>query len=96
MALATEDGGRRSPMFSGYRPNHDFGLAGMLNDATHEYDGGQLAPGETGKAFLTLHAPEYQKGRLYEGMDFTVQEGSRVVGRGKIVEVLDESLRRGV
>lgn len=92
-ALATEDGGRKSPMLSGYRPNHDFGLEGMLNDATHQYEKGQLAPGETGKALLTLHVPEYQRGRLHEGMEFTVQEGSRIVGRGKIVKVLDESLR---
>jgi hypothetical protein len=82
-------------MFSGYRPHHDFGVEGMMNDAQHEYPSGQLAPGETGRAFLTLYFPELLRGRLYEGMAFTVQEGARVVGTGKILRVLDDELRRG-
>ncbi len=92
-ALPTNQGGRSTPMFSGYRPNHNFGVEGMLNDATHEYsENGLLTPGESGKANMWVHVPEYQKGRLFIGMEFTVQEGGRLVGTGKITKVFNESL----
>lgn len=93
--IPTDCDGRRSPMFSGYRPNHDFGVEGMLNDALHEYpDSGQLNPGAKGRALLWFLCPEHQLNRLYEGMHFTVQEGRRVVGRGVILKVLNETLRK--
>lgn len=94
-ALPTENGGRKSPMLSGYRPNHYFGLPDELNDAQHDYpERGKIAPGEKGIALVRLLDPERQKGRLFEGMEFTVQEGNRVVGRGKIVKILKDELKR--
>lgn len=93
--LSADDGGRKAPVASGYRPNHDFGLPGELNDAQHEYPGIEwVSPGETVHALLWLLAPERQRGRLYSGFAFTVQEGSRVVGKATIVAVLNEALRR--
>lgn len=94
--LPTEQGGRHSPVLSGYRPNHDFGLAGTFNDAAHEYIGCEsVAPGQSAKANIWFLAPECQEGRLYSGFTFTVQEGSRVVGRGVITKVINVSLLRG-
>jgi RNAse (barnase) inhibitor barstar len=82
-------------MLTGYRTCHDFGLPGELNDAMHEYrDTGQIAPGETARAVLWLLAPERQHRRLFTGMLFTVQEGARVVGNGRITSVLNGQLRR--
>jgi elongation factor Tu len=96
-ARPTSEGGRKSPMFSNYRPNHDFGVEGMLNDALHEYpQNGSIAPGETGKANLWFLAPEYQVGRLFIDMEFTVQEGGRLVGKGKITKVLNDSLQKRI
>ncbi len=92
--LPTEQGGRTLPAHSGYRPNHDFGLKGTLNDAAHEYIGQEaVAPGESVLANLWLLAPEFQAGRLYPGFRFTVQEGSRVVGRAVVQQVLNAALR---
>ena len=92
--LPTEQGGRTLPAHSGYRPNHDFGLKGTLNDAAHEYIGQETAtPGESVRANLWLLAPELQAGRLHPGFQFTVQEGSRVVGRAVVQEVLNAALR---
>jgi hypothetical protein len=94
-ALPTEDGGRRTPMLSGYRPSHDFRLSGELDDATHEYpDTGQVAPGETERAKLWLLAPDRQIERLFAGKLFTVQEGPRVVGNGRILRVINDHLER--
>ena len=92
--LPTEQGGRTLPAHSGYRPNHDFGLEGTLNDAAHEYiDQETAGPGETVRAKLWLLAPELQAGRLHPGFKFTVQEGSRVVGRAVVQVVLNAALR---
>lgn len=95
--LSSEAGGRIGPVSSGYRPNHDFGIEGSTNDAVHEYPGVErLRPGECARALLWLAFPEAQHGRLYSGFEFTVQEGGRVVGKGKIIQVLNQSLQRVV
>ena len=91
--LTAQEGGRSTPCLSGYRPNHDFGLNGMLNDATHQYIGKEsVAPGETALAHIWFLVPDYQLGMLYEGFKFTVQEGNRIVGYGFITKVLNNLL----
>ena len=92
--LPTDSGGRKAPVASGYRPNHDFGLPGELNDAQHEYPGVEwVSPGQTVRALLWLLAAERQNGRFYPGFTFTIQEGPRVVGNATIVAVSNEALR---
>jgi elongation factor Tu len=94
--LATEAGGKSKSVRSGYRPNHDFGLGGMLNDAHHEYIGVEsVSPGTTVRAQLWLVAPGYQAKRFFPGFKFTVQEGPRIVAHGVIVNVLNPALRAG-
>ena len=91
--LSIEEGGRSMPCKSGYRPNHDFGVEGMLNDAVHTFiDKDRVAPGESVVAHLTFLSPEFQFGRLHEGFEFTVQEGARIVGRGRVLKVLNRAL----
>lgn len=93
--LSTEQGGRVGPAKSGYRPSHDFGLEGTFNDAAHEYLGRDwLAPGESCAAHVYLFVPEAQVGRLYEGFQFAVHEGRKVVGMGVVLKVLNAALRR--
>lgn len=95
--VATSAGGRQRPVCSGYRPNHDFGLPGELNDAVHEYpDVPWVQPGQSARALLWLLAPERQRGRLHSGFRFTVQEGLRVVGHGEVVRLIDAALERRV
>jgi elongation factor Tu len=94
-AFRHDEGGRRTPFFTGYRPNHDFRLPNELNDGMHEYpDGDEIALGSTGKAVIWLLAPDRNAGRFFEGFEFTVQEGSRIVGRGKITKVVNPELKR--
>lgn len=93
----TSAGGRKLPMLSGYRPNHDFGMEGMLNDAMHEYpEKGSISPGEKGIANLWFLMPECQVGRLFVGMEFTVQEGGRLVGMGKITRIINGALQKRI
>lgn len=37
---------------------------------------------------------DYLADRLHEGFELTVQEGARIVGRGRITEVLNKTLLR--
>ena len=91
--LTTEAGGRTTPVMSGYRPNHDFGIPGVLTDAQHEYtDKDVVCPGETVTARLWFVRPDFQAGRLLVGMSFAVQEGGRMVGNGTITRVGDPAL----
>jgi translation elongation factor EF-Tu-like GTPase len=91
----TDAGGRKTPVCSGYRPDHDFGLTGELHCALHEYlERRCVEPGTDAKALLWLLAPEVQRGRFYPGLRFTVQEGAKVVGHGEVVTVLNRELAR--
>jgi hypothetical protein len=95
--FATSSGGRQGPARSGYRPPHNFGLDDGLCDAQHEYpDDHWVFPGRTARTLLWFLCPDRLRGRLFPGFTFTVQEGARVVGRGEIVRVMNEELRRGV
>ncbi len=96
--LPTEAGGKTKPALRGYRTTHNFGHPdGMLNDAHHEYPGtGSVAPGATAQALIWFLVPEYQEKWLFDGLKFTVQEGSRVVGHGVVTKVINEKLRRVV
>ena len=93
--LTTEQGGKRTACRTGYFPNHNFGIAGILNDARHSFpDVGEVRPGDTVRTQMTFIDPKAQKGRLYEGFEFTVQEGGRIVGHGRITKILNGSLQR--
>lgn len=93
--LPTCDGGRSSPAWQGYRTVHDFGLPGILNDASHGYIGRASAqPGGSTRANIWLAVPELQQGRLYPGFEFEVREGRRIVAHGVIHKVLNSNLRR--
>ncbi len=65
----------------------------MLNDARHAYiDKEWIFPGDTVTAHLWFVMPEYQSGRLHEGFEFTVQEGARIVGFGRVTKVVNKDL----
>lgn len=92
--LTTEEGGKVNPCRSGYFPNHDFGNDGFFVDARHTFpDAEEIPPGDTVRQQMDSLAPESQQGRLYEGFTFTVQEGGRIVGHGRITKVINKKLQ---
>ena len=94
--LPSDQGGPKRPMLSGLRVPHDFGLPDELNDGMYEFpDGGALAPGETGRAFVWLLAPERNAHRFIVGHEFKMWNGDWV-GGGKILKVINPELRRNV
>jgi translation elongation factor EF-Tu-like GTPase len=94
-ALRTDEGGRRNPRLTGYRPSHNFGKNGHLNDGLHEYpSGGRIELGASGVAYIWLLAPDENYGLLSIGDPFTVQEGNRIVGRGRITALPNAKLQK--
>lgn len=85
--LTTEDGGRRTPARSGYRPQ--FHYDGQAWAAHQEYpDVEWVHPGENARTFLWFFSPDAHVGRIHVGMEFEVREGAQLVGRGRITKIL--------
>lgn len=94
-ALRTDEGGRRTPIFTGYRPNHAFGRGDLLDGALHEYlDTDILHLGHVTRANLWLLCPDALEGHFFAGMRFTVQEGDKVVGYGTVTTILNPRLEK--
>jgi elongation factor Tu len=85
--VPTEQGGRKTPAFPGYRPQ--FYYDGMDWDAAHEYpDVEKVLPGQTVRTLLTFSRPQIHFGRVVEGMEFLVREGQRTVAHGRVTKLL--------
>ncbi len=91
--LKPEEGGRRTPIFTGYRPSLYFGLRGsdggrLYNDCVITLEGrDQVLPGTKCYARITPFRPELLQDVLKPNVTFEMTEGARIVVRGTIVEV---------
>jgi translation elongation factor EF-Tu-like GTPase len=89
------EGGGPGPYRSRLNTTHDFGHEGALTDAMHIFqDRDEVKPGETVISQMCFLYPEGEKSRLHVGFTFTVQEGRRVIGQGRITKVLNRELQR--
>ena len=93
--MPVEAGGRRGPIFSGYRPQFHFG------SPREGYDGvialerpAVVHPGEQCSIVVSFLHPEFLQEVLKPGIAFEIQEGLRVVGRGTIVETISAANAR--
>lgn len=86
--LRTDEGGRKMPIFSGYRPQ--FYYAGGEGDAQHTYLGvEQVNPGDTVTAQLMFYRPQNHVGKIAVGIEFLIREGDRTVATGKVTKILN-------
>ena len=95
--VPTEQGGRSTLAFSGYRPQ--FHYNGLDCGADQEYpDVESVAPGQTVRALLRFFFVDKvcEVIRFSPGMEFQVREGSRVVAHGRVTKILhlEESAER--
>ena len=93
--VPSEQGGRSTPAFSGYRPQ--FYYDGHDWDADQEYPDVESAlPGQTVRVLLRFASPDAHVGPVRPGMEFQVREGARVVALGRVTKILhlDESAVR--
>jgi len=92
--LSAEEGGRHSPVFSGYRPAHKV-RENYLTTGVHTYSNVEhVLPGQMVRGTITFIAPEAYPHCLWEGREIDVQEGGRVVGRARITKILNPLLEK--
>jgi elongation factor Tu len=78
-ALTAQEGGRHTPIFTGYRPQFFFRTTDVVG-AVDLGDHTMVMPGDTAEITVDLGAPV----ALTIGQDFAIREGGRTVGAGTV------------
>jgi len=74
---------------TGYSPHHKFSVVNYLVSGAHQYDDDDLHyPGEILRAKIAFPSWEYFRDKVSVGDSFDVLELDRVVGHGKVEEIL--------
>jgi len=87
-ATATSDGGRSSPIVTGYRPQFYYDSKDWVVSLTIEEING-IAPGESGKLFIGFMSPIEHSEILSVGLNFELREGTRTVASGVVTRIID-------
>jgi len=91
--LSTEEGGRKTSVKTGYRGQ--FYYDGADWDAQQEFiDKQECKPGESVCVHLHTLSPQYHKGKFFIGKEFEIREGAKIVGRGKITNVIRSDFQK--
>ncbi len=90
--LATPEGGKTLPVRAKYRPNHNFGspennvfYIGQIEIPLGE----EIAPGNSRRVSIRFLSGSGLRELLSIGREWRIQEGSRLVALGRVVEVLN-------
>ncbi|MGV3757856.1 MAG: hypothetical protein ACO1QS_20940 [Verrucomicrobiota bacterium] len=90
--LPTIESGRKSPVWSGYRPSHKV-RDDYLTTGVHQYIGcDKVLPGQTVHGTISFFSPEAYPHCLWVGRVIDIQEGNRVVGRARITKIMNTLL----
>jgi hypothetical protein len=93
--LTSEEGGRKTPVNSGYRPQVKFEFIKMQTSGQQIFIDKELAyPGEKVEAKIKIVSPDYFAHSLTEGMHFEFREGVTLIGNGKIKYIVNETLQK--
>merc|ERR1711937_665967 len=87
--LTNDEGGRRTPFFTGYRPQFYVGttdVTGAITKFTSDENGAveMVMPGDRIKMTADLIYPV----AIEEGMRFAIREGGRIVGAGVVTKIV--------
>lgn len=83
-ALSSEDGGRHTPFFKGYRPQFYFRTTDVTGLVELPADVEMVMPGDNVNLTVKLIAPI----AMDEGVRFAIREGGRTVGAGVVVKII--------
>ena len=91
--LTSEQGGRSTPVWTGYRPQVKFSFNEMVTSGYQRFlNKDEVNPGDTVDAEITVISTNFLKHKLYPGLEFEFREGSRIIGIGKVLQVLNADL----
>ncbi|WP_437202540.1 elongation factor Tu [Planctomicrobium sp. SH664] len=82
--LSKEEGGRKTPFFSGYRPQFYFRTTDVTGAVKLLGDAEMCMPGDNVKLEVEMIKPV----ALVEGSRFAIREGGRTVGSGIVTKIL--------
>lgn len=89
----TEQGGRRTPVWTGYRPQLKFPFSDMQTSGHQRFlNKDEVHPGDTVIAEITVISHEYLKRKLHPGLAFDFREASRIIGTGEVLQVINPEL----
>jgi len=83
--LSTEEGGRKTPFFSGYRPQFYFRTTDVTGAVTLPEGKEMAAPGDNLEILAELIYPI----AMDKGLRFAIREGGRTVASGQVIEILE-------
>ena len=91
----TEQGGRKTPAKSGYRPQVKFDFTEMQTSGQQTFIDKEIVfPGDIVDAKIKILSPDYFAGSLTEGMYFEFREGATVIGTGEIKYIVNDKLEK--
>ena len=82
--LTKEEGGRHKPFFANYRPQFDFRTTDVTGTIELPSGTEMVMPGDNTEMTVTLGKPI----AMEEGLTFSIREGGRTVGSGRVVKIL--------
>jgi len=83
--LSKDEGGRHTPFFKGYRPQFYFRTTDVTGAVELPEGTEMVMPGDNTPMTVTLIAPI----AMEEGLSFSIREGGRTVGAGKVSKILE-------
>lgn len=90
----TEQGGRKTPAKSGFRPQIKFDFEEMHTSGQQTFIERELVfPGDVVNAEIIILSVEYFENKLKEGMRFDFIDGETIIGTGQIVHIVNPRLK---
>ncbi|MES0490480.1 MAG: hypothetical protein ABUK01_10835 [Leptospirales bacterium] len=87
--LNTSEGGRSGYVKTGYNPHHKI-KEDYLTSGIHEYIGKEkVFPGETVLVKIKFITPEVYPNSIEIGQLIDIQEGSKLVAKAKVIDILN-------
>ena len=83
--LTSEEGGRHSPFFTGYRPQFYFRTTDVTGTVTLPEDKQMVMPGDRVELIVELISTI----AIEKGLSFSIREGGRTVAAGTVTEIIE-------
>lgn len=87
--FTTQMGGRRKPIYSGYRPSFAFNTQKHFCGEISLLQTDELKPGNSAEVFIKLLPSQYIRQNLKPGDAFSILEGNTPIGSG-IIETIEK------
>jgi len=93
--LTTDEGGKNTGALSGYRPQVKFHFSQMMTSGQQTFIDKEIVfPGGNVIAKIKILSPQFFEKELFKGLQFEFREGAKVIGKGKVLEVINEKLQK--